>query len=129
MFGGKLQSWGLTVLRVVVGAVFLAHGYQKVFKFGHHGVTAMLGHMGVPLPSVFAGVLMLLEFAGGILLIAGVAVRVVAALLAIEMIVAILLVHLKNGFFNPGGVEFPLTLFASAVCLALAGGGAFSIKR
>jgi putative oxidoreductase len=129
MLGGKLQSWGLTVLRVVVGAVFLAHGYQKVFKFGHHGVTGMLGHMGVPLPSVFAAVLMLLEFVGGILLIAGVAVRVVAALLAVEMIVAILLVHLKNGFFNPGGVEFPLTLFAGAVCLALAGGGAFSFKR
>jgi putative oxidoreductase len=129
MPNGKMQSWGLTVLRVVVGVVFLAHGYQKFFKFGHHGVTGMLAHMGVPLPSFFAAVLMVVEFVGGILLIAGVAVRVVAALIAIDMLVAILLVHAKNGFFNPGGVEFPLTLLAAAVCLALAGGGAFSVKR
>jgi putative oxidoreductase len=124
-----LQSYGLTVLRVVVGIVFLVHGYQKIFKFGLHGVTGMLGHLGIPLPAFFAVVLILVEFVGGILLIAGLATRIAAALIAIDMIVAILVVHLKNGFFNPGGFEFPLTLLAAAICLAIAGGGAFSLKR
>ena len=126
---GSLQSCGLTVLRIVVGIVFLVHGYQKFFKFGFHGVTAMLGHIGIPLPAFFAVVVMLVEFVGGFLLIVGVATRVVAALIAIEMIVAVLAVHLKNGFFNPGGIEFPLTLLAAAICLTIAGGGAFSLKR
>lgn len=125
----KLQSCGLTVLRVVVGIVFLVHGYQKLFKFGFHGVAGMFGHMGIPLPAVMAVVVTLVEFVGGILLIAGLAVRIAAALIAIDMIVAILVVHLKNGFFNPGGYEFPLTLLAAAICLALAGGGALSLKR
>jgi len=129
MFNGKSQSLGIAVLRIVVGIVFLAHGYQKVFKFGFHGVAGMLGHMGIPLPAVAAVVLMIVEFVGGILLVTGLATRVPAALLAIDMLVAISAVHAKNGFFNPGGVEFPLTLLAACICLALSGGGAASLKR
>jgi putative oxidoreductase len=126
----KLQACGLTVLRVVVGIVFVAHGYQKLFKFGFHGVADMFGHLGTPLPLFFAVVVTLVEFVGGILLIAGIAVQISAALIALDMVVAILKVHLPHGFFNSsGGVEFPLTLLAAAVCLSLSGGGAWSLKK
>lgn len=124
----KLQNCGLTVLRIVVGIVFLMHGYQKLFKFGFHGVAGMFGHMGIPLPLAAAIIVSLVEFVGGILLIAGLAVRVAAVLIACDMMVAILKVHLPRGFFNPAGFEFPLTLLAAAICLALAGGGCFSVK-
>jgi putative oxidoreductase len=129
MFSGKSQSLGIAALRIIVGIVFLAHGYQKVFKFGFHGVEGMFGHMGIPLPAVFAVVVMLVEFVGGILLVTGLATRLPAALLAIEMLVAILVLHAPHGFFNPMGVEFPLTVFGACVCLALSGGGAASLRR
>src|SRR5712671_6041137 len=98
MFTGKFQSCGIAVLRIVVGVVFLMHGYQKLFKFGFHGVTGMFSHFGIPLPMLFAVVVTLVEFVGGILLITGLATRVPATLLAIDMFVAILTVHLKIGF-------------------------------
>lgn len=128
MFNGKSQSLGIAALRIVVGIVFLAHGYQKVFKLGFHGVEGMFGHMGIPAPAVAAIVVMIVEFVGGILLVTGLATRLPAALLAIDMLVAILVVHAKHGFFIPG-VEFPLTLLAGCICLALSGGGAASLKR
>jgi len=124
----KFQNCGLTVLRIVVGIVFLMHGYQKLFKMGFGGVAGMFGHMGIPLPHVFAVIVTLVEFVGGILLIAGILVRIAAPLMACDMIVAILKVHWQHGFFGPGGIEFPLTLLAGAICLTLAGGGSLSIR-
>jgi putative oxidoreductase len=125
----KFQSCGLTILRVVVGIVFLMHGYQKLFKMGIHGVAGFFGHHGIPLPLVAAVIVTALEFGGGILLIAGIGVRILAPLFAIEMVVAILTFQLPHGFFaQNNGVEFPLTLLAAALCLALAGGGALSLR-
>jgi putative oxidoreductase len=129
MTGTKLQSCGLTVLRVVVGIVFFVHGYEKLFKMGFHGVAGMFGHMGIPLPAVSAVVVTLVEFVGGILLITGLATRVAAALNAVDMTVAILVVHLKNGFSGPMGFEHPVTLLGACICLVLAGGGCFALKR
>ena len=51
---GKFQSFGVAALRIVVGIVFFAHGYQKVFKMGLHGVAGMFGHLGIPLAAFFA---------------------------------------------------------------------------
>jgi putative oxidoreductase len=121
-------AWGLTVLRVVVGVVFLMHGGQKLFVYGFHGVAGLFTSLGIPLPAISAVVVTLVEFVGGACLILGVATRLAAALLAFDMLVAIFVVHLKNGFFDQTrGFEFPLSLLAASVCLALSGPGAASI--
>ena len=129
MNNGSAQAWGLTVLRVVTGIVFLVHGYQKLFQFGFHGVAGMFGHFGIPLPMISAVIVTLVEFVGGILLITGLATRIAAGLNAVDMTVAILAVHLKNGFSAPMGYEHPFTLWGACICLLLAGGGALSVKR
>ena len=64
-------SWGTTVLRVIVGVIFLVHGSQKLFSFGFSGVTAFFTHAGIPLPAVSAPVVTLVEFLGGLALILG----------------------------------------------------------
>jgi putative oxidoreductase len=126
--GTKWQSCGLAVLRIVVGVVFAMHGWQKIHVFHLAGVTGMLSHLGIPMPTVFAVILTTVEFLGGILLITGLATRGPAVLLSVDMLVALITVHMKNGFFVPGGIEFPLTLLAGLICLAISGGGSFSRK-
>jgi putative oxidoreductase len=83
--------------------------------------------MGVPVPAVTSVLVSLVELLGGAALIAGFLTRWAAVLTGIDMCVALLLVHIKNGFFNPMGVEFPLTLLAACVVLAVVGPGAASV--
>ena len=39
----KKQDLALALLRAVVGIVFIAHGYQKLFVWGIHGVAGGFG--------------------------------------------------------------------------------------
>jgi putative oxidoreductase len=120
---------GIAVLRIITGVVFLVHGAQKLFSFHFSGVTGMFQHLGIPLPHIAAIVVTLVEFIGGIALILGLLTSWFALLLAIDMAVAIFKVHLHNGFFSSkGGYEYPLTLLAASIVLALAGSGALALQ-
>ena len=90
-------------------------------------ILLKLAAMGVPVPAVTSVLVALVELLGGTALILGFLTRWAAALNGFDMLVAILLVHLKNGFFNPTGVEFPLTLMVACIVLALHGPGAASV--
>ena len=118
---------GLLVLRTIVGIVFVAHGAQKVFVFGFDGVAAGFAGMGVPMAGIVGPFIGLLELFGGFALIAGLLTRLASLGLASTMVVATLLVHLKNGFFAPNGVEFTLTLLAATLMLTLTGAGRFGV--
>ena len=124
------QPLGIAILRIVVGIVFTAHGAQKLFSIGIGGVTHMFHGIGIPSAHIAAIVVTLVEFVGGIALILGLLTRYAAVLLAIDMAVAVVKVHLHNGFFSSkGGYEFPLTLLAASIALALAGPGSPALSR
>lgn len=124
----QANSLALLVLRIAFGAIFIAHGAQKVFVFGFAGTSGSFADMGVPLAELAGPAVGLLELVGGALLVVGLGTRVVAALLTINMIVATVLVHLPSGIFaSEGGYELTLALGAAALALVFAGPGRFSI--
>lgn len=115
----------LLLLRLVLGAVMLAHGLPKVTGFA--GVTGFFGSLGIPAPMLAAAFAVLAEVGGGVLMLLGVAVDIAGLLFAVDMLGAIVFVHLKNGFSGQGGVEFPLLLLTVALALALMGPGAYAM--
>ena len=128
----------LTILRVVLGVVFFAHGAQKMLGwFGGYGFSGTMGffeHMGMPAPVAF--LVICTEFFGGIGLIVGLLTRIPALGIGVEMIGAILMVHLPNGFFmnwagnqKGEGFEYHLLAIAVALVLLIRGGGPFSADR
>lgn len=125
----QLQGWGITVIRVAVGIVFLMHGGQKLFVLGFGGVAAFLGKLGIPAPILAAVIVTLVEFLGGLAIFLVVFTRWFAILLAIDMLVAILTIHMPNGFFLPKGFEYAMMLLAATVALALLGPGQASVDR
>lgn len=127
------MSYGLLLLRVVVGATMFGHGAQKLFGwFGGHGprgTGGFFGQLGYRAPLAMA-VLAGLSEASGALLAVGFLTPLVCLAIAVVMLNAILAVHWKNGFWNSaGGIEFPLILTAVVTAIAATGPGRFSIDR
>jgi len=118
---------GLLLARLIFGVLMVAHGGQKLFVFGFAGISGAFAQMGVPAAGLLGPFVALVEFFGGLALISGLLTRLASFGLMSTMIVAISLVHLKAGFFNPAGIEFPLSLLASTLVLAVAGAGAWSL--
>ncbi|UZX05159.1 DoxX family protein [Arthrobacter sp. CDRTa11] len=126
----SLTTSAITILRVILGFLFAAHGWQKFNEFTIAGTQASFAKMGVPAAELAAPVIASLELAGGIALILGVLTRVVAALLALDMLGALFLVHAPAGVFAAtGGYELVLLLAAAALALTLTGAGRLSVDR
>jgi putative oxidoreductase len=126
----RLITTAITVLRVILGFLFAAHGWQKFNEWTIAGTQAAFTQMGVPVANVSAPLVAGLELAGGIALILGALTRVVAALLAVNMIGALFLVHASAGVFaDNGGYELALLLGAASLAVALTGAGRVSVDR
>lgn len=127
------MSYGLLLLRIVVGATLFGHGVQKLFGwFGGHGpkgTGGFLGQLGFRAPLLMAVAAGLSE-ASGILLALGLVTPLACLAIAVVMLNAIGTVHWKNGFWNGnGGIEFPLLILSVVTAIAATGPGRFAIDR
>ncbi len=124
----ELREWGILVLRIVIGASFMAHGGQKLFVIGAAGSAAIMTRAGIPFPGIAGPFVGVVEFFGGLALVLGLLSRWAALLLICDMIVAILTVNIHRGFLGPGGSELPVIMLAANVALAAYGPGILSLQ-
>jgi putative oxidoreductase len=116
----------LLVVRIIVGAIFVAHGAQKLLGvFGGPGLAQVVEKMGPVGYLVTIG-----EFFGGLGLVVGFLCRFSAAALIVIMFGAIGMVHGKNGFFlSTNGFEYVLALIGLLAPILIAGPGRLAIGR
>ncbi|HMB59617.1 MAG TPA: DoxX family protein [Xanthomonadales bacterium] len=125
-------GWGMTVLRIVTGIVFIGHGAPKFGFIGERnlaGTAGFLESIGVPLPMVSAFLVAFFETFGGAFLVIGLLTRFWSAGLAFAMLIAVTMVHLSNGMFGEGGYQWALVLMACSLALMFEGAGKASLDR
>ncbi|WP_433739442.1 DoxX family protein [Pseudomonas putida] len=127
-------GYGLTVLRIIVGVIFAAHGSQKLFgAFGGYGLAGTAQYMesiglapGYLMATLAGGT----EFFAGLALIIGLLVRPAALGLTFLSLVAIFSVHISNGLFMANnGYEFALALLGGSIAVLIEGAGKLSADR
>lgn len=128
MIDDRTAPYGVFLLRLALGVLFIAHACLKIFVFTLPGTAQFFGSVG--LPPALGYITPFWELAGAAALILGVWPRVAALLTAPILLGAILTVHLGAGFFftSPnGGWEFPALWLLGLVAIALLGDGAFAL--
>jgi len=127
----RLAPYGALVLRVALGAMYLAHSVVlKLMTFGLPGTAGFFFKVG--LPRWLAYVTFGAEAVGGVLLVLGIWTRAVAISLILPLLGAIIWVHAANGWVftaQGGGWEYPAFLVAASVAMALLGDGAYAVRR
>jgi putative oxidoreductase len=132
-------DWTLTLIRVILGIVFFAHGAQKVLGwFGGTGLKETLRtmHEFIGLPVPLALVAVMAEFLGGLGLIVGLLSRVAAIGICLTMLSAIAMLHWRFGLFvnwfgdrKGHGFEYHLLAIGLAIVIMIGGSGALSLDR
>lgn len=121
--------YGVTLLRVSLGVMWIAHALLKLTVYTLPGTAQFFA--GIGLPGVLAYPVFAVELLGGLALVLGVYARQTALALVPVMAVAAW-VHAPNGWVHTspgGGWEYPVFLIAASLSLWLLGDGAVAMRR
>ena len=122
-------AWGLALLRLALGTMWIAHALLKPLVFSFAGTAKYFDSVGIP--GALVGPVFAAELAIGAAVLLGVYARQ-AALLSLPILLTVVWVHLPNGWVHVakgGGWEYPVFLFVTSVVVWLAGEGAWALRR
>ncbi|SFT72681.1 DoxX family protein [Paraburkholderia aspalathi] len=123
------RQWGITLLRVSLGVMWIAHAMLKLLVFTLPGTATYFESVGFP--GFLAYPTFAMELVGGTALILGLYARQFALILTPLMLCAAS-VHFHNGWVHTspgGGWEYPIFLAVSQIALWLMGDGALATRR
>lgn len=122
----KAATLALTLLRVGVGSILMAHGWQKLTAIPEH--VSSFASLGIPNAKLAVYLAILGEFFGGMGLVLGALTPLAALGIVLTMGAAIYFVHRSNGLFaQGGGWEYPLTILLVGLFFVAHGAGPLSV--
>lgn len=122
-----LADVALLVARLALGAVMIAHGWQKLDQQGVGGTADGFDAMGIPAANAAALFTISVELGGGVLILLGALTPLIGVLWALNMAGAWWYVHRDAFFTTEGGYEYVLVLGALGIVLAGTGAGRLSV--
>lgn len=123
-----VRDIALLIFRAVLGVVFVAHGFERMFITGIVETTGQFSALGIPQPKLSAYVVSAAELFGGAFLVIGLLTTLMAGALALLMLAATYFVHLTEGFFiHNNGMEYTIVLMVSLLMIVVFGSGRASL--
>lgn len=126
-------AWGLLLLRLLVGWVFLSEGIQK-FLFPASLAAGRFAKIGIPGPQFTGPFVGVVEIVCGVMVIVGLFTILAVLPLLIDIVVAIITTKvpmlLKQGFWtamHEGRTDF--CMFVGLIAIALLGPGTLSLDE
>jgi putative oxidoreductase len=131
LFGnlGNYKNFGLLIIRVGLGIMFIYHGLPKLLGGPHkwEGLGTATGAVGVHfLPMIWGLLSACTETFGGFLLILGLAFRPVCLLLVINLVVAAIFTYGQGGLSDAAHAIEDAIMFAGLLFL---GPGKYSVDK
>lgn len=123
-------QWGLFLVRIMLGIVFIGHGAQKVFgAFGGSGLESFISWVAtLGVPAYLGYLAAFAELIGGTMLLLGIYAELGALMVIAVMVGALYLVHLPHGFFiQNNGYEYVLGLIVNSLAIVIGGPGAIAL--
>lgn len=138
-----MSPLGATVLRIMLGVVYIAHGYYAYDVITSDALSAMITkRLGLPVGDLATIYLLVAHFVGGGMLILGIFTRFAAMANLPIMMAAVLLFHFEQGFFLRGviidaargkadvaGYEYALFVLAATLAQCFLGTGALGLTK
>jgi putative oxidoreductase len=138
-----LSPFGATILRVVLGVVYIAHAYHAYFDVTPDAMAVMITQdLGLPFRDALVFYLLTAQLVGGIMLVLGLFTRWAALVNVPVMLAVVLLVQLNDGFFlravvtdaSPGratvvGYEYALVVLIATIAQFFLGGGTWAFTK
>ena len=138
-----MSPLGATVLRIMLGVVYIAHGYYAYDVITSDALSAMITkRFGLPVGDFATIYLLGAHFVGGVMLILGIFTRWAAMANLPIMMAAVLLFHADQGFFLRGvivdaargkaevaGYEYALFVLAATLAQCFLGAGALGLTK
>lgn len=123
-----VQDVALLLVRVVLGVVLVAHGWQKAVTNGADATAGGFDAMGIPAPTLAAWFAIAVELGGGVLLLLGLLTPIVGVLVAAVMAGAFWFAHRGATILSSeGGWELVAVLGFAGLALAAVGPGRLSL--
>ncbi len=139
-----MAGLGLTILRLALAVVFVAHGAHELFGvWGNPGVgpgglaytSSVYAGLGLHPEFLLAVLAAVTQLVGGVLLAFGYLTRWAAVAIALYLSVGVWKAHWQWGFFlnwtgaagRGQGIEYSFALMGALLCLVFTGGGPWSI--
>ncbi|GAC1587945.1 MAG: DoxX family protein [Acidimicrobiales bacterium] len=122
---------GLLILRVALGGMIAAHGYNHFFGGGRlPGAGRWFDSLGIRPGLLHAWTTAIVEVGAGLMFLAGFLTPLAAAGIIGIMSVAGIVVHRRNGFFiTKEGYEYVLVISLACAAVGVMGAGRWSVDH